>query len=137
MPVSSDSRCFRYLQAQKPADWIRHRSFVHRRACSGVVSQGIRLNKITLLPKPKSAAMHTLDIQQRYDSMLPPDNSFMEDAIEEKAAEIIERQGLEWLESRVDLKTWEKIVAACEAEAVEEIRAEIEDAEWEWRNHFN
>ena len=53
--------------------------------------------------------MHTLDLeQQRYDSMLPPDNSFMEDAIEEKAAEIIERQGLEWLESRVDLKTWEK-----------------------------
>ena len=42
-------RSFRYLQAQKPADWIRHRSLVHRRACSGVVSQGIRLNKITLL----------------------------------------------------------------------------------------
>ena len=81
--------------------------------------------------------MHTLDLeQQRYDSMLPPDNSFMEDAIEEKAAEIIERQGLEWLESRVDLKTWEKIVAACEAEALIEIRAEIEDAKWEWRNHF-
>ena len=29
--------------------------------------------------------MHTLDLeQQRYDSMLPPDNSFMADAIEEK-----------------------------------------------------
>ena len=82
--------------------------------------------------------MHTLDLeQQRYDSMLPPDNSFMEDAIEEKAAEIIERHGLEWLESRVDLKTWEKIVAACEAEAEEEIRQEIEDAEWEWKNRFN
>ena len=82
--------------------------------------------------------MHKLELeQQRYDSMLPPDNSFMADAIEEKAAEIIERQGLEWLESRVDWKTWEKIVAACEAEAVEEIRQEIEDAEWEWRNHFN
>ena len=81
--------------------------------------------------------MHTLDIgQQRYDSMLPPDNSFMEDAIEEKAAEIIERQGLEWLESRVDWKTWEKIVAACEAEAKEEIRQEIEDAQWELRNKF-
>ena len=81
--------------------------------------------------------MHTLDLeQQRYDSMLPPDNSFMEDAIEEKAAEIIERHGLEWLESRVDWKTWEKIVAACEAEAEEEIRQEIEDAEWEWRNKF-
>ena len=50
--------------------------------------------------------MHTLDLeQQRYDSMLQPDNSFMADAIEEKAAEIIERQGLEWLESRVDWKT--------------------------------
>ena len=82
--------------------------------------------------------MHTLNrIQEDYDRQLPPDNSFMADAIEEKAAEIIERQGLEWLESRVDLKTWEKIVAACEAEAVEEIRAEIEDAKWEWRNHFN
>ena len=82
--------------------------------------------------------MHTLDLeQQRYDSMLPPDNSFMEDAIEEKAAEIIERHGLEWLESRVDWKTWEKIVAACEAEAEEEIRQEIEDAKWEWRNRFN
>ena len=82
--------------------------------------------------------MHTLDLeQQRYDSMLPPDNSFMADAIEEKTAEIIERQGLEWLESRVDWKTWEKIVAACEAEAEEEIRQEIEDAEWEWKNRFN
>ena len=82
--------------------------------------------------------MHTLDLeQQRYDSMLHPDNSFMADAIEEKAAEIIERHGLEWLESRVDLKTWEKIVAACEAEAEEEIRQEIEDAEWEWKNRFN
>ena len=82
--------------------------------------------------------MHKLELeQQRYDSMLPPDNSFMADAIEEKAAEIIERQGLEWLESRVDLKTWQKIVAACEAEAKEEIRQEIEDAQWEWRNHFN
>ena len=81
--------------------------------------------------------MHTLDLEQRYDSILPPDNSFMEDAIEEKAAEIIERQGLEWLESRVDLKTWGKIVAACEAEAEEEIRQEIEDAEWEWKNRFN
>lgn len=82
--------------------------------------------------------MHTLyRLQEQYDNALPPDNSFMEYAIEEKAAEIIERQGLEWLESRVDLKTWEKIVAACEAEAEEEIRQEIEDAQWEWRNRFN
>ena len=44
---------FRYLQAQKPADWIRHRSLVPRRACSGVVSQGIRLNKITLLTQTR------------------------------------------------------------------------------------
>ena len=79
----------------------------------------------------------TLDrLQEQYDNALPTDNSFMEDAIEEKAAEIIERQGLEWLESRVDLKTWEKIVAACEAEAEEEIRQEIEDAQWELRNSF-
>ena len=82
--------------------------------------------------------MHTLDLeQQRYDSMLPPDNSTTEEEVEDKVSELIERHGLDWLESRVDLKTWEKIVAACEAEAVEEIRAEIEDAEWEWRNHFN
>ena len=82
--------------------------------------------------------MHTLDLeQQRYDSMLPPDNSTTEEEVADKVSELIERQGLEWLESRVDLKTWEKIVAACEAEAVEEIRAEIEDAKWEWRNHFN
>ena len=82
--------------------------------------------------------MHTLDLeQQRYDSMLPPDNSTTEEEVEDKVSELIERQGLEWLESRVDWKTWEKIVAACEAEAKEEIRQEIEDAEWEWRNHFN
>ena len=61
----------------------------------------------------------------------------MQDAVEEQVAIIIDRQGLEWLESRVDLKTWEKIVAACEAEAEEEIRQEIEDAEWEWKNRFN
>ena len=37
--------------------------------------------------------MHTLDLeQQRYDSMLPPDNSFMEDAVEEQVAIIIDRQ---------------------------------------------
>lgn len=51
---------FRYLQAQKPADWIRHRYLVLRRACSGVVSQGIRLNKITLLSSiqtPRSIKM--------------------------------------------------------------------------------
>ena len=82
--------------------------------------------------------MHTLDLeQQRYDSMLPPDNSTTEEEVEDKVSELIERQGLEWLENRVDLKTWQKIVAACEAEAVEEIRQEIEDAEWEWKNRFN
>ena len=82
--------------------------------------------------------MHTLDLeQQRYDSMFPPDNSTTEEEVEDKVSELIERHGLEWLESRVDWKTWEKIVAACEAEAKEEIRQEIEDAEWEWRNHFN
>ena len=82
--------------------------------------------------------MHTLDLeQQRYDSMLPPDNSFMADAIEEKAAEIIERHGLDWLCGKVDGDTWGRIVAALEAEALIEIRAEIEDAKWEWRNHFN
>ena len=82
--------------------------------------------------------MHTVDLeQQRYDSMLPPDNSTTEEEVEDKVSELIERHGLDWLESRVDWKTWEKIVAACEAEAKEEIRQEIEDAEWEWRNHFN
>lgn len=82
--------------------------------------------------------MHTLDLeQQRYDSMLPPDNSFMEDAVEEQVAIIIDRQGLDWLCGKVDGETWGRIVAALEAEAIIEIRAEIEDAKWEWRNHFN
>ena len=82
--------------------------------------------------------MHTLDLeQQRYDSMLPPDNSFMADAIEEKAAEIIERQGLDWLCGKVDGETWGRIVAALEEVAKAEIAEEIEDAQWEWRNRFN
>ena len=81
--------------------------------------------------------MHTLDLeQQRYDSMLPPDNSFMEDAVEEQVAIIIDRQGLDWLCGKVDGETWGRIVAALEAEAIIEIRAEIEDAKWEWRNKF-
>ena len=82
--------------------------------------------------------MNTLNrIQEDYDRQLPPDNSFMADAIEEKAAEIIERHGLDWLCGKVDGETWGRIVAALEAEAIIEIRAEIEDAKWEWRNHFN
>ena len=72
--------------------------------------------------------MHTLDIgQQRYDSMLPPDNSTTEE-VEDKVSELIERHGLDWLCGKVDGETWARIVAALEAEALIEIRAEIEDA---------
>ena len=82
--------------------------------------------------------MHTLDIvQQRYDSMLPPDNSTTEEEVEDKVSELIERHGLDWLCGKVDGETWGRIVAALEAEAIIEIRAEIEDEKWEWRNHFN
>ncbi len=64
--------------------------------------------------------MHTLDLeQQRYDSMLPPDNSTTED----KVSELIERHGLDWLCGKVDGETWGRIVAALEAEALIEIRA--------------
>ena len=82
--------------------------------------------------------MHTLDIeQQRYDSMLPPDNSFMQDAVEEQVAIIIDRQGLDWLEQHVSTETWGNIVTALEKVAKAEIAEEIEDAQWEWRNRFN
>ena len=81
--------------------------------------------------------MHTLDLEQRYDSMLPPDNSFMEDAIEDKVSELIERHGLDWLCGKVDGETWGRIVAALEEVAKAEIAEEIEDAKWEWRNRFN
>ena len=80
--------------------------------------------------------MHTLDLQQRYDSMLPPDNSTTEE-VEDKVSELIERHGLDWLCGKVDGETWGRIVAALEAEAIIEIRAEIEDAQWELRNRFN
>ena len=75
--------------------------------------------------------------QQQYDNRQPPDNSIIDDATEDKTAEIIERQGIDWLESRVDANTWLNIVAACEKVAQEEIEQEAEDAEWEWRNRFN
>ena len=81
--------------------------------------------------------MHTLDLEQRYDSMLPPDNSTTEEEVEDKVSELIERHGLDWLCGKVDGETWGRIVAALEAEAIIEIRAEIEDAKWEWRNRFN
>ena len=59
--------------------------------------------------------MNTLDLeQQRYDSMLPPDNSFIEDAVEEQVAIIIDRQGLDWLEQHVSTETWGNIVTALE-----------------------
>ena len=78
--------------------------------------------------------MHTLDLeQQRYDSMLPPDNSTTEE-VEEKTSKLIERHGLDWLCGKVDGETWARIVAALEAEALIEIRAEIEDAKLEWLN---
>ena len=144
---------FRYLQAQKPADWIRHRSLVHRRACSGVVSQGIRLNKILYYPPSENfsdglckrflnnlrrAVISTFnDLQQQYDNQLPPDNSFMQDAVEEQVAIIIDRQGLDWLEQHVSTETWGNIVTALEEVAKAEIAEEIEDAQWEWRNRFN
>ena len=82
--------------------------------------------------------MHTLDLeQQRYDNQLPPDNSFMEDAVEERVAIIIDRQGLDWLEQHVSTETWGNIVTALEEVAKAEIAEEIEDAQWEWRNRFN
>ncbi len=78
--------------------------------------------------------MHTLDLeQQRYDSMLPPDNSTTED----KVSELIERHGLDWLEQHVSTETWGNIVTALEEVAKAEIAEEIEDAQWEWRNRFN
>ena len=82
--------------------------------------------------------MHTLDLeQQRYDSMLPPDNSTTEEEVEDKVSELIDRQGLDWLEQHVSTETWGNIVTALEKVAKAEIAEEIEDAQWEWRNHFN
>ena len=82
--------------------------------------------------------MHTLDLeQQRYDSMLPPDNSTTEEEVEDKVSELIERHGLDWLCGKVDGETWGNIVTALEEVAKAEIAEEIEDAQWEWRNHFN
>ena len=82
--------------------------------------------------------MHTLVLeQQRYDSMLPPDNSTTEEEVEDKVSELIERQGLDWLCGKVDGETWGRIVAALEEVAKAEIAEEIEDEQWEWRNHFN
>ena len=78
--------------------------------------------------------MHTLDLeQQRYDSSTTEE----EEEVEDKVSELIERHGLDWLCGKVDGETWGRIVAALEAEAIIEIRAEIEDAKWEWRNRFN
>ena len=57
--------------------------------------------------------MHTLDLeQQRYDSMLPPDNSTTEEEVEDKVSELIERHGLDWLEQHVSTETWGNIVTA-------------------------
>ena len=82
--------------------------------------------------------MHTLDLeQQRYDSMLPPDNSTTEEEVEDKVSELIERHGLDWLEQHVSTETWGNIVTALEEVAKAEIAEEIEDAKWEWRNRFN
>ena len=82
--------------------------------------------------------MHTLDLeQQRYDSMLPPDNSTTEEEVEDKVSELIERHGLDWLEQHVSTETWGNIVTALEKVAKAEIAEEIEDAQWELRNRFN
>ena len=82
--------------------------------------------------------MHTLDLeQQRYDSMLPPDNSTTEEEVEDKVSELIERHGLDWLEQHVSTETWGNIVTALEEVAKAEIAEEIEDAKWELRNRFN
>ena len=82
--------------------------------------------------------MHTLDLeQQRYDSMLPPDNSTTEEEVEDKVSEPIERHGLDWLCGKVDGETWGRIVASLEEVAKAEIAEEIEDEQWEWRNRFN
>ena len=75
--------------------------------------------------------MHTLDLeQQRYDSMLPPDNSTTEEEVEDVVSELIERHGLDWLCGKVDGETWARIVAALEAEALIEIRAESKMLSW-------
>lgn len=66
------------------------------------------------------------DLQQQYDNQLPPDNSTTEEEVEDKVSELIERHGLDWLCGKVDIETWARIVAALEAEALIEIRAEIE-----------
>ena len=82
--------------------------------------------------------MHTLDLeQQRYDSMLSPDNSTTEEKVEDKVSELIERHGLDWLEQHVSTETWGNIVTALEEVAKAEIAEEIEDAQWELRNRFN
>ena len=82
--------------------------------------------------------MHTLDLeQQRYDSMLPPDNSTTEEEVEDKVSELIERHGLDWLEQHVSTETWGNIVTALEEVAKAEIAEEVEDAQWELRNRFN
>ena len=82
--------------------------------------------------------MHKLDLeQQRYDSMLPPDNSTTEEEVEDKVSELIERHGLDWLEQHVSTETWGNIVTALEEVAKAEIAEEIEDAQWELRNRFN
>ena len=80
----------------------------------------------------------TLDrLQEQYDHALPPDNSFVEDAIEEQVAIIIDRQGLDWLEQHVSAETWGNILNDLEEVAKAEIAEEIEDAQLELRNSFN
>ena len=75
--------------------------------------------------------MHSLNLeQQRYDSMLPPDNSTTEEEVEDVVSELIERHGLDWLCGKVDGETWARIVAALEAEALIEIRAESKMLSW-------
>ena len=82
--------------------------------------------------------MNALDLeQQRYDSMLPPDNSTTEEEVEDKVSELIERHGLDWLCGKVDGETWGNIVTALEEVAKAEIAEEIEDEQWELRNRFN
>lgn len=76
-----------------------------------------------------NAAVDKMDLNR--DAWLPPDTSAYDEAVEAAINELIDGKTIDYLDGKVDNKTWEAILKALEKPAREIVDQDIEDARWE------
>lgn len=74
-------------------------------------------------------------MQLARDHSLPPDTSAYDDAVESAINTLIEQKTIDYLDGKVDSKTWEVILKVLSTDARDIVNQDIEDERWERKNN--